>query len=394
MTTLTRTSIVYSLPGIQSIIARIGRAKIYSKFDLKSGFHQVAMHPESVSWTAFWVPQGLFEWFVMPFGLINAPAIFQRKIDDCFKGTEEFLAVYIDDILVIFNSEKEHEKHLEKMLSICKRNGLVLSPTKMKIGQKRVEFLGAIIEQGTVKLQPNVITKVCNIDPKALETKTGLKSWLGLLNYARIYMPDMGKLLGPLYSKVSPKGEKRFNRQDKELVKLILQKIQNLPSLEIPPEQCYIIVESDGCMTGWGGICKWKMAEKDPEKTEKICAYASGTFSPEKSTIDAEIHAVMNSLSKFKLYYLSKAELTIRTDCQAIISFFNKTTQNKPSWVRWINFTDFITDCGVKIKFEHIDGKDNQLADALSRLVNVLVLEEEAVQVKEIVLLQEAILEI
>ncbi|KAD4180214.1 hypothetical protein E3N88_28805 [Mikania micrantha] len=100
---------------------------VFSKFDLKSGFHQVAMDEESVEWTAFLVPGGLYEWLVLPFGLKNARAIFQRKMDGSFKGTEEFIAVYIDDILVFSKDESEHYKHLQTMLDICKRKGLVLS---------------------------------------------------------------------------------------------------------------------------------------------------------------------------------------------------------------------------------------------------------------------------
>ncbi|KAJ4816125.1 polyprotein [Rhynchospora pubera] len=111
----------YSLPGINTILKKVGNSRIYSKFDLKSGFHQVAMDPESVEWTAFVVPNGLYEWLVMPFGLKNAPAIFQRKMDDCFRGTENFIAVYIDDILVFSEDEEQHAKHLEAMLTICEK---------------------------------------------------------------------------------------------------------------------------------------------------------------------------------------------------------------------------------------------------------------------------------
>ncbi|GKA85547.1 ORFIII-like polyprotein [Tanacetum coccineum] len=93
----------------------------------------VAMDKESIPWTAFLVPGGLYEWLVMPFGLKNAPAVFQLKMDKCFKGTESFIAVYIDDILVFSKNEKDHAKHLGRMLKICEVNGLVLSPTKMKI---------------------------------------------------------------------------------------------------------------------------------------------------------------------------------------------------------------------------------------------------------------------
>ncbi|GJV28998.1 ORFIII-like polyprotein [Tanacetum coccineum] len=111
------------------------------------------MDEESIPWTAFLVPGGLYEWLVMPFGLENAPAVFQQKIDKCFKGTELFIAVYIDDILVFSKNEKDHVKHLKKMLKICEGNGLVLSSTKMKIEVSTVYFLGAVIGEGTIKLQ-------------------------------------------------------------------------------------------------------------------------------------------------------------------------------------------------------------------------------------------------
>ena len=363
----------YSLPGINTILKKVSNSKIYSKFDLKSGFHQVAMHPDSIEWTAFWVPEGLYEWLAMPFGLKNAPAIFQRKMDNCFRGTEQFIAVYIDDILVFSKNEKEHGQHLTKMLEICQENGLILSPTKMKIAVREIEFLGAVLGNSKIKLQPHIIKRIAEYQEKDLMIKKGLRSWLGILNYARSYIPNLGKLLGPLYSKTSPTGEKRMNEQDWKLVRKIKNLVQNLPDLEVPPEECFIILETDGCMEGWGGICKWKKQKYDPRNTEKICAYASGRYNPIKSTIDAEMHAVMKTLEALKIYFLDKREIIIRTDCQAIISFFNKSSQNKPSRVRWMAFVDYITGSGVEIKFEHIEGESNILADSLSRLINILI---------------------
>ncbi|ATZ69477.1 ORF3 polyprotein [Cacao swollen shoot Ghana L virus] len=359
----------YSLPGIQTILKRVGNKKVFSKFDLKSGFHQVAMAEESIPWTAFWVPQGLYEWLVMPFGLKNAPAVFQRKMDQCFKGTEEFIAVYIDDILVFSDNLRDHMKHVHQMLHICQQNGLVLSPNKMCLAQEEVEFLGTIISQGKMKLQQHVIKKILEKSDLELETTKGLRSFLGLLNYARIYIPNLGRMLSPLYAKTSPTGEKRMNRQDWHLIKEIKEMVQKLPDLAIPPAKCCIIIESDGCMEGWGAVCKWKIAKEDSRTMEKICAYASGKFSIIKSTIDAEIYALIRALESFKIFYLDKKHLILRTDCQAIVMFHNKTTTHKPSRVRWITFSDYLTGLGVEVTIEHITGKDNLLADNLSRLV-------------------------
>lgn len=362
----------YSLPNMSLIVKKVANSKVFSKFDLKAGFHQVAMHPDSIEWTAFIVPQGLFEWLVMPFGIKNAPAVFQRKMDSTFKGCESFLAIYIDDILVFSRNEQEHAVHLEKMLSICEENGLVLSPTKMKIATPEIDFLGVTIRNRKVKLQEHFIKKVVSFNEDELQSTKGLRSFLGLLNYGRNFIPNLGKLLSPLYSKTSVYGDKKFKEADWVLVRKIKQLVQELPDLELPPPEAFIIIETDGCMEGWGGICKWKPMRFDPKKDEVVCAYASGKFSPLKSSIDAEIHAAMNGLEAFKIHYLDKKEILLRTDCDAIIRFFNKTNTNKPSQVRWLGFIDFCTNTGVKVIFEHISAKDNVLADSLSRLVNLL----------------------
>nr|GEY41883.1 ORFIII-like polyprotein [Tanacetum cinerariifolium] len=176
----------YPLPGIKMIIKRVGGAKIFSKFDLKSQFHQVAMDEESIPWTAFLVPGGLYEWLVMPFSLKDAPV--------------------------------EHAKHLEKMLKICEDNVLDLSPTKMKIVVLTIDFLGTVIGERTIKLQPHIIKKIVNFNDKELKTKKGLRSFLGILNYSRNHIPKLGILLRPLYEKTNAHGDKRLKPSDYELM--------------------------------------------------------------------------------------------------------------------------------------------------------------------------------
>ncbi|KAG6496059.1 hypothetical protein ZIOFF_043907 [Zingiber officinale] len=138
---------------------------------------------------------------------------------------------------------------------------------------------------------------------------------VGIVKLCQELHPKLG-LLSSLYAKTSPNGEKRLNKQDWELIHMIKEKVKQLPDLEIPSPDYYIVLEVDGCMDGWGGICKWKKKKYDPISLEKICAYSSGKYNPPKSTIDAEIHAVMNTMEALKIYFLDKSEIIIRTDWQ------------------------------------------------------------------------------
>ena len=187
---------------------------------------------------------------LMPFGLKNAPAVFQRKMDNCFRGTEDFITIYIHDILVFSNNEELHAKHLERMLGICEKWGLILSPTKIKIVAREIEFLGAVIGNNKIKLQPHIIKKIVQFDNSKLKEKAGLRSWLGILNYTRAYIPNLGTLLGPLYLKTSPHDDKQLKTSDYQLIENIKEVVQRLPDLTLPPPNSYIILETDGCMDG------------------------------------------------------------------------------------------------------------------------------------------------
>ncbi|KAK7261696.1 hypothetical protein RIF29_28013 [Crotalaria pallida] len=242
----------YSLPSIDYLLLKIRNKNVFSKFDLKSGFHQVAMDPESIPWTTFFCPEGHYEWLAMPFGLKNVPAVFQRKMDVIFKDYDDFIITFIDDILIFSDDITQHLHHLNRFFGICEKEGLVLSKTKMKIGVTRIGFLGLEIGNGQVKLQPHIVKKILDFKEQNLETLKGLQQFLGILNYARNYIPNLGKLTGTLYNKCSPHGERRFNKQDWEQIKKIKTLIKDLPPLDFPRKESYIIIQTDGSMLGWG----------------------------------------------------------------------------------------------------------------------------------------------
>ncbi|KAK6803117.1 hypothetical protein RDI58_000901 [Solanum bulbocastanum] len=238
----------------------------------------------------------------------------------------------------------------------------------MELCKTHINFLGVTLGEGKVKLQPHIAKKVLEMPDKLDNTKE-LQKFLGLVNYARNFIKDLGKIAGPLYAKTGSKGQKHFNIEDIKLVQQIKEKVKNIPDLQIPLESDYLIVQIDGSKLGWGAILKSRPNKYSPKNEEKICAYQSGQYKEKgnMSSIDAEVLAVIYGLNSFKLYILNKQEVLVRTDCEAIVKFHEKINSKASSKRRWLNFIDIISIYN-NIVFEYVKGKDNDLADKLSRL--------------------------
>ena len=263
----------YKIPNKDSLINSIQGCKYFSQLHCKSGFWQIRLDEDSKPWTVFSCPCGLYEWNVMSFGLKNAPQIFQRMMDRIF-GKYSFIHVYIDDILVFSKTFQEHIKHLELFFEELINNGLIVSRKKIKLFKKKIEFLGLELENGQVKLQEHIVQKINNFPDKLEDLKT-LQCFLGLLNYARPYIKNLSQLAEPLYSKIKITGQKYFNQEDIKLVQKIKELVKNLPTLHLPLESEYKIIQTDASQTGWGG----NLLALTNNLEEKLCRYCSGTFS-------------------------------------------------------------------------------------------------------------------
>ena len=297
----------YDIPTKEYLLGKIKDCTIFSKFDCKSGFWQIKMHPDNIPWTAFSCPEGHFEWLVMPFGLKNAPSIFQRKMDNIFRDNDSFVAVYIDDILVFSKSKKQHIGHLQIVLKKFEEHGIIISKSKMQLFQQTIEFVGVIIGDGKILLQPHISEKILTFPDKIEETKE-LQKFLRLLNYARPFIKNLSRISGPLFSKVGSKGQKYFNQEDIKLVKSLKEIVTKLPPLDLPLINDYLIIETDGCSLGWGAVLLAKPHKYSAKNTEKICRYSSGKYKEKGniSSIDAEVLAIIYAIDSFRILIISK----------------------------------------------------------------------------------------
>ena len=153
----------YYIPNNEILINLAREKNYYSKFDCKSRFWQIKIDNDSIPIIAFNTPKGRYKWMVMHFGLKNAPQVFQRKIDKILSDYSVFIIVYIDDMLVCYDNEKNHENHLNTFITFYKEHDIVLSEKKVNIKKKEIWFLGMIIDFEGIRLQSHIAKKIKKI---------------------------------------------------------------------------------------------------------------------------------------------------------------------------------------------------------------------------------------
>ena len=205
----------------------------------------------------------------------------------------------------------------------------------MKLFKTQIEFLGLELENGQIKLQDHIVQKINNFPDKLEDLKT-LQSFLRLLNYVRPCIKNLSRLAKPLYSKTKNTRQRYFNQEDIKLVHKINELVKHLPTLHLPLESKYKIIQIDASQTWWGGIL---LVITNIGK-EKLYRYYSGTFNDYQknlSSTDLEIEAIILVLENFQLF-LNQEQFTLRTDCENIKKFFENKNSSKLSTKRWIKF--------------------------------------------------------
>jgi hypothetical protein len=174
----------YSLPRIDDLFDQMRGARVFSKIDLRSGYHQMKIRPSDIPKMAFSTRYGLYEFIVMSFGLTNAPAYFMNLMNKVFmEYLDKFVVVFFDDILIYSRNDSEHEEHLQMVLQKLWDNQLYAKFTKCDFWLDEVHFLGHIISKGGIAVDPAKVTTIN--DWKIPSTVSEIWSFLGLTGYYR-----------------------------------------------------------------------------------------------------------------------------------------------------------------------------------------------------------------
>lgn len=187
----------YPIPEINDVLPQLGQNQFFSVLDLKSGFHQIPLREADRQKTAFSVNNGKYEFTRLPFGLRNAPSIFQRTLDDILrKWIGKICFVYMDDIIIFSKNEEDHYKNIDAIFRTLRLSNMKVQLDKCEFLKKEVEFLGFIISDKGIKTNPKKVEAILNFPtPKTLKD---LRSFLGLSNYYRRFIRDYAKIAKPL----------------------------------------------------------------------------------------------------------------------------------------------------------------------------------------------------
>jgi len=243
----------YPLPRIEDLFDMLRGAIIFSKIDLRSGYHQIKIRKGDIPKTAFTSRYGLYEFLVMSFGLTNAPANFMYLMNKVFmEYLDKFVVVFIDDILVFSRSEEEHEEHLRLVMQKLREHQLYAKFSKCEFWLKEVSFLGHVITDGGIKVDPGKVSDVLKWEPP--QNVPQIRSFLGLAGYYRRFIEGFSKIVKPMTSLLEKGKEFKWDVACQQSFEELKKRLTSAPVLVMPDIHKGFDVYCDASRQGLGCV--------------------------------------------------------------------------------------------------------------------------------------------
>jgi Reverse transcriptase (RNA-dependent DNA polymerase)/RNase H-like domain found in reverse transcriptase/Integrase zinc binding domain/Integrase core domain/Chromo (CHRromatin Organisation MOdifier) domain/Retroviral aspartyl protease len=350
----------YPLPLMDETFARLSKAKKFTKLDIRQAFHRIRMHPDSEDLTTFRTRYGAYKCKVLPFGLTNGPATYQRYMNDVlFDYLDDFCTAYLDDILIYSENEEEHELHVKKVLQRLREAGLQADIAKSEFSVTKTKYLGFIISTDGIQVDPDKIEVIQTWEPPT--TVKGIQSFLGFCNFYRRFIRDYGQIAKPLSSLTRKDTPFVFNTTCLDAFEELKRRLTSTPILAHYDADRESILETDASNGVVGGV----LSQKQSDNLFHPVAYFSKTMAPAECNYeihDKEMLAIVRALEHWRAELMGlQTQLPIYSDHKALEYFMTKRqlTARQARWAELLSQYHF--------RIEYRTGKSNERADALTR---------------------------
>jgi len=361
----------FPLPNVEDEIQRAGGHQWYSLFDLENGFWHVLMDEKSIEKTAFSTPFGQFEWLVMPFGLTSSPATFQSLMNEVLTGIES-ISTLLDDVTTYGNTIEEVYQINRLVLSKLRDYGLVLNTKKCRLFERRIRFLGFILDASGVHSDPDKISAIIKRPPPS--TATEVRSFLNAAGYFRHFIKNFSDIARSLYDLTGSQHGKNtkvtLTSEQLEAWTKLRDALTRTPLLKTFDWSKPIVIESDSSDHHIGAVLlqPWPVpyssqTSDSPTTALHPVAYYSKKLNDTQQRYSAqerELLAIVNSLHHWS-HWIEGGDITVITDHESLKQLDTKVEQPR----RILRFLDTIQHYSLRIVYRA--GKLNVVADWLSR---------------------------
>ncbi|RVW44493.1 Retrovirus-related Pol polyprotein from transposon 17.6 [Vitis vinifera] len=343
----------YPIPLIADLFNQLGRARYFTKLDLRSGYYQVRIAEGDEPKTTCVTRYGSYEFLVMPFGLTNTPATFCTLMNKIFHPyLDKFVVVYLDDIVIYSNTLKEHVEHLRKVFKILRQNELYVKKEKCSFAKEEVSFLGHRIRDGKLMMDNSKVKAIQEWDPPTKVPQ--LRSFLGLVNYYRRFIKGYSARAAPVTDLLKKNKTWEWDERCQQAFEDLKKAVTEEPVLALPDHTKVFEVHIDASDFAIGGVL---MQERHP------IAFESRKLNDteKRYTVqEKEMTAIVHFLRTWR-HYLLGSHFIVKTDNVAT-SYFQTQKKLSPKQARW---QDFLAEFDYTLEYK--PGSANHVADALSR---------------------------